>query len=71
MSPLLDAAILADHLADKAAARMLEHDADMRAAESALSALGAAGACWEAEREARKWQAVAAKLRAAADGGVA
>ena len=68
---LHEAAILADHLADKAATRMLSHENDMGSAESALSALGSAGACWEAEQEARKWQAVAAKLRAAAVGGVA
>lgn len=68
---LLEAAILADHLADKATVRATEHDADIGTAETALSALGSAGACWEAEQEARKWQAVAAKLRAAAVGGVA
>jgi hypothetical protein len=68
---LIEAAILADHLAGKAAIRATEHDADIGTAESALSALGSAGACWEAEQEARKWQAVAAKLRAAAVGGVA
>ena len=68
-SPLLEAAILADHLADKAAARSLTHEADIGTAETALSALGSAGAWYEADAEARKWQAVAAKLRAMARRG--
>lgn len=65
-STLLEAAILADHLADKAAGRSLVHEADIGTAETPLSALGSAGAWFEADAEARKWQAVAAKLRAMA-----
>lgn len=60
---LLEAAILADHLADKAAVRATEHDADIGTAETALSALGSAGAYVDAMAEHRRWQAVAAKLR--------
>ena len=66
---LLEAAILADHMADKAAARVLAHEADVGTADTALSALGAAGAWYEADQEARKWQAVAARLRAMARRG--
>ena len=68
-SPLLEAAILADHLADKAAARVLAHEADVGTADAPVSALGSAGAWYEADAEARKWQAVAAKLRAMARRG--
>lgn len=60
---LLEAAILADELADKAAARSLTHEADIGTAETPLSALASAGDWYEADRSARKWQAVAAKLR--------
>ena len=63
MSPLLEAALLADHMADKAAARSLTHEADIGTAETALSALGSAGAYVDAMAEHRRWQAVAAKLR--------
>lgn len=63
MSPLLEAAILADRKDAAAVLSALQHEADIGTAETALSALGAAGAWYEADAEARKWQAVAARLR--------
>lgn len=65
-SPLLEAALLADELAGKAALRSLTYESEIGTAETALSALGSAGAWYEADQSARKWQVVAAKLRAMA-----
>ena len=48
---------------------VVKREADIGTAETALSALGSAGAWYEADAEARKWQAVAAKLRAMARRG--
>ena len=68
-SPLLEAALLADRKDAAAVLSALQHEADIGTAETALSALGSAGAWYEADQEARKWQAVAAKLRAMARRG--
>jgi len=65
-SHILEAAILADTLADNAAKQSLLHEADILTATSRMSAFAAAGAWQAADAEARKWQAVAAKLRAMA-----
>lgn len=62
-SPLLEAALLADRKDAAAVLSALQHEADIGTAETALSALGSAGAYVDAMAEHRRWQAVAAKLR--------
>lgn len=66
MSPLLEAALLADRRAEEAILRRIGHVEDLDTAETALSALGSAASWLEADREAMRWVAIAAKLREAA-----